>query len=447
MHEVGSMACFQRMWVFLFASLCVTWLTKPITAEAQSQLVGGSGFVEDILLSDLPPTTSRAFGPEGRIYLALKDGIVRVAQDGKLLPTPFIDISAITNRRTDRGLGGIALDPQFPTRPYVYLFFTYDPPELLADDTAPRVSRLVRVQADAAINYNVALSGTIETILGRNSIAANVAPLLAQGATILPEPASCMTGLTMSGTPVEDCLPSDEVSHSAGSLIFGTDGYLYASHGDASSYSGATKTSLRSQMLESTAGKVLRIDPNTGYGVPGNPFYDPAKPSSSRSKVWSYGMRNPFRITLNPSTALVNIAEGAILARYLQNSKGVTASYLSGFDDKTLESVSLVKESDILLLGAPYDAPCDNARVEFVRSALDRTRHLKRGRALVTSLGDGKDTSGKRSAQQWAMKMAELAAQYDVALIDLDLFQAHRGVQSFYDDSGALKSYLHNERT
>ena len=324
MHEVGSMACFQRMWVFLFASLCVTWLTKPITAEAQSQLVGGSGFVEDILLSDLPPTTSMAFGPEGRIYLALKDGIVRVAQDGKLLPTPFIDISAITNRRTDRGLGGIALDPQFPTRPYVYLFFTYDPPELLADDTAPRVSRLVRVQADAAINYNVALSGTIETILGRNSIATNVAPLLAQGATILPEPASCMTGLTMSGTPVEDCLPSDEVSHSAGSLIFGTDGYLYASHGDASSYSGATKTSLRSQMLDSTAGKVLRIDPNTGYGVPGNPFYDPAKPSSSRSKVWSYGMRNPFRITLNPSTGQVYIGDvGTSAWEEVNSGKGV----------------------------------------------------------------------------------------------------------------------------
>jgi hypothetical protein len=36
------------------------------------------------------------------------------------------------------------------------------------------------------------------------------------------------------------------------------------------------------------------------------------------------------------------------------------------------------------------------------------------------------------------MKMAELAAQYDVAFIDLELFQTHRGVQSFYDDAGAL---------
>jgi PKD repeat protein/glucose/arabinose dehydrogenase len=315
---------FYKLRVYCVALLCLIVWGKPLSAFAQSQLVGGSGFVEEILLSDLPPTTAVAFGPEGRLYLALKEGIVRVAQDGKVLATPFIDISAITNRRTDRGLGGIALDPQFPARPYVYLFFTYDPPGLLADDTAPRVSRLVRVQADAAKNYNVALPGTIEVVLGRNSIAANVAPIMAQGATIIPEPASCMTGLTMDGTPVEDCIPSDELSHSAGSLLFGADGYLYASHGDASSYSGATKASLRSQMLDSLAGKVLRIDPTTGYGVPGNPFYDPAAPNSNRSKVWSYGLRNPFRITLNSATGQVYLGDvGTSAWEEVNSGKGV----------------------------------------------------------------------------------------------------------------------------
>jgi glucose/arabinose dehydrogenase len=281
----------------LFALSPLSW--------AQSVLVPDSGFVEEAILTDLPPATAIAFGPEDRTYLALKEGIVRVAKGGTLLATPFIDISAMTNRRTDRGLGGIALDPQFPTRPYVYLFFTYDPPELLADDTAPRVSRLIRVQADAAKNYNVALPGSIEVILGKNSIAQNTASQLAVGTTIIPEPASCMTGLTMDGSPIEDCLPSDELSHSAGTIIFGADGYLYASHGDGSSYNGSSKPSLRSQMIDSLAGKILRIDPNTGQGVPGNPFFDPANPSSNRSRVWSYGMRNPFRITVDPSTGQV----------------------------------------------------------------------------------------------------------------------------------------------
>ena len=318
------MILFQKNRALLLVVLSVPLIAVSIEVKAQSQLESGSGFVEDIILSDLPPTTSVAFGPEGRMFLALKEGIVRVAQNGNLLPTPFIDISAITNRRTDRGLGGIALDPQFPARPYVYLFFSYDPSELLPDDTAPRVSRLVRVQADAANNYNIALQGSIETILGRNSIASNVATAMAQGATILPEPASCMTGLTMDGTAIEDCIPSDELSHSAGSLIFGADGYLYASHGDASSYSGATKTALRSQMLDSLAGKVLRIDPNTGSGVPGNPFYESTKPNSNRSRIWSYGMRNPFRITLNPSTGQVYLGDvGTSAWEEVNSGKGV----------------------------------------------------------------------------------------------------------------------------
>jgi glucose/arabinose dehydrogenase len=292
----------------IFAAFAIVGhIIASLMAEcwAQSTLVPGSGFVEETILSDLPPATAVAFGPEDRRYLALKEGIVRVAKGGTLLSTPFIDISAMTNRRTDRGLGGIALDPQFPARPYVYLFFTYDPPELLADDTTPRVSRLIRVQADAAKDYNVALPGTMEVILGKNSTAQNTASRLAVGTTILPEPASCMTGLTMDGPPIENCLPSDELSHSAGTLIFGSDGYLYASHGDGSSYNGATKTSLRSQMLDSLSGKVLRIDPNTGHGVPGNPFYDATNPGSNGSRVWSLGMRNPFRITVNPATGQV----------------------------------------------------------------------------------------------------------------------------------------------
>jgi len=96
--------------------------------SAQSQLQPDSGFVEDVVLSDLPLSTAVAFAPGERIFIAIKEGIVRVAQGGSLLSTPFIDITSIVNRRTDRGLGGIAVDPQFPSRPYVYLFFTYDPP-------------------------------------------------------------------------------------------------------------------------------------------------------------------------------------------------------------------------------------------------------------------------------------------------------------------------------
>jgi len=53
-------------------------------------------------------------------------------------------------------------------------------------------------------------------------------------------------------------------------------------------------------MLDSLNGEVLRIDAITGAGLPDNPFYDAANPGRNRSKVWAYGLRNPFRLTVNP---------------------------------------------------------------------------------------------------------------------------------------------------
>ena len=58
----------------------------------------------------------------------------------------------------------------------------------------------------------------------------------------------------------------------------------------------------RAQLLNSYNGKILRIDPKTGRGIPGNPFYDPSKPDEPISKVWALGFRNPFRMALRPGT-------------------------------------------------------------------------------------------------------------------------------------------------
>ncbi|MBL0098461.1 MAG: PKD domain-containing protein [Bacteroidetes bacterium] len=55
---------------------------------------------------------------------------------------------------------------------------------------------------------------------------------------------------------------------------------------------------LRSQLVNCLAGKILRIDPMTGAGIPGNPFYNPADPFEAKSRVWSLGLRNPFRMTI-----------------------------------------------------------------------------------------------------------------------------------------------------
>jgi glucose/arabinose dehydrogenase len=58
----------------------------------------------------------------------------------------------------------------------------------------------------------------------------------------------------------------------------------------------------RAQLVGSHAGKLLRLDPITGNGVPSNPFYDPGAPRSARSRVWAMGLRNPYRFARRPES-------------------------------------------------------------------------------------------------------------------------------------------------
>ena len=104
--------------------------------------------------------TSFAIAPDGRIFVTEKAGKVRVVQDGELLPDPFIDLTNEVNDTADRGLLGIAVHPNWPSTPYVYLAYTYDPPEVSdRNPSGARVSRVLRLSADPN-NLNVALPGS-----------------------------------------------------------------------------------------------------------------------------------------------------------------------------------------------------------------------------------------------------------------------------------------------
>ncbi len=76
--------------------------------------------------------------------------------------------------------------------------------------------------------------------------------------------------------------------HSGGRLLFGPEGYLWIAVGDGRVVTGA-------QDLTSLGGKVLRVDPRTGAGAPGNPF-------GASSPVYAYGFRNPLGLALRPGT-------------------------------------------------------------------------------------------------------------------------------------------------
>ena len=269
-----------------------------------------TGFVDELVVGGLPFPTAVAFAPGGRMLVALKSGEVRMYQGAPpTLVGTFIDINTIVHDNHDRGLLGLAVHPDFPNTPYVYLLYTHDPAGVYPDDVQPgaspssvsaRVSQLMRVEADPATGYATAKAGTEVVLLGTNSTRANIGSENDGRNTAI---ASCMSPKTPSGTPVEDCIASDEDSHTIGTLVFAPDGSLFVSSGDGSNYVNVDPRALRAQNLDSLQGKILRIDPITGLGLPDNPFYDAANPNRNRSKVWAYGLRNPFRISVNPQTS------------------------------------------------------------------------------------------------------------------------------------------------
>lgn len=98
-----------------------------IDVAAQTTLT--NGFVEDVVLSGLTNPTAVRFSPDGRVFVAEKSGIIKIFDSlSDSSPTVFADLRTNVHDYWDRGLFGLALDPGFPIRPYVYLFYTYDGP-------------------------------------------------------------------------------------------------------------------------------------------------------------------------------------------------------------------------------------------------------------------------------------------------------------------------------
>jgi glucose/arabinose dehydrogenase len=262
------------------------------------------GFVSEVIAgAGLEFPTSLAFTSGNRMFITLKGGVVRVMQNGALLPTPFIDLSNEVNEGGDRGLLSIAIHPNFPTTPYVYLLYTYEPPGVTnPDQLGARVSRLMRVSANPS-NPNVASTNPADRviILGTNSTLANSGNTTNEEDLANP---ACGVGPNY----VTDCLASDSSTHSIGTVKFGNDGKLYVSNGDGAGFRSVDRRALRSLDLDSLSGKILRIDPITGAGLNDNPFWN-GSPSANRSKVYSYGLRNPFRFTIRPSNGELYIGD------------------------------------------------------------------------------------------------------------------------------------------
>lgn len=251
--------------------------------EVAAQTLQDAGFTDEIIAT-LPAyqAVGLTFAPDGRIFVWQKNGVVRIIKNGTLLSQSFIDIAARVNTAGDRGLVGLALDPNFASNGYVYLLYVYENAGN-SGDSGPKTARLTRVQANPS-NPDVALPNSEVIILGQQGIAP---------CSQYPE-----------GT---DCMASDAIAHTVGTVRFGPDGKLYVGMGDGGSPFFPDPLALRAQDLKTYNGKILRINAD-GTAPSDNPFYD-GNPNSIRSKIYSHGLRSPYRFSIHPTTGEVTIGE------------------------------------------------------------------------------------------------------------------------------------------
>ena len=120
------MQCPHRMgtrWLGLLAALGL--FSMPAGAYAAM----APGFQEVVVFGGLKNPTNVRFAPDGRAFVTEKSGIIKLFRSvTDTAPIVFADLTGNVMDQWDRGLLGIALDPQFPTRPYVYVLYTYDAP-------------------------------------------------------------------------------------------------------------------------------------------------------------------------------------------------------------------------------------------------------------------------------------------------------------------------------
>ena len=110
-----------------------------------------SGFTETQIVGGLQNPTAMAFAPDGRIFVCLQDGRLRVIKNGALLTQPFLTVNV--DSAGERGLLGVAFDPNFASNQYIYVYYTATSPTI-----HNRISRFTA-------NGDVAVPGSETTIL------------------------------------------------------------------------------------------------------------------------------------------------------------------------------------------------------------------------------------------------------------------------------------------
>lgn len=244
------------------------------------------GFSVETVQSGFDLPTTFAVADLDHVLVAEKSGLVKLfgrdEQGQATTPRIVLDLRDRVLQQEDRGLVGLAVDPRFASNGFIYVAYVLD--DGSDGDRRAQAQQVVRyTMVDDEID-----PATRHVVLGR-----------------VTGP-SCYA---VEAIETPDCLPLDGYTHTIGDLAFDDAGRLLVSVGDgalltfAESETGRAQT-MRAQNPQVLAGKVLRVDPVTGRGVPGNPFYGTPQDAaglpgtSNASRVLALGFRNPFRISV-----------------------------------------------------------------------------------------------------------------------------------------------------
>jgi glucose/arabinose dehydrogenase len=236
---------FKKSWIFLVLVALSALQASPafgatLPANFYDSLVNPN--------ANMTNPTAMAIAPDGRIFVCQQGGALRVIKNGALLTTPFMTLTVTSN--SERGLLGIAFDPNFSTNRFLYVYYT---------TTGTIHNRLSRFTADAA-NPDVVQAGSEVILLDLPNLSAG--------------------------------------NHNGGAIHFGPDGRLFVAVGENAVQSNA-------QSVSTILGKILRIN-SDGSIPPDNPYY--SSPYAGQTVtgqnrlIWALGVRNPFTFNFQPGT-------------------------------------------------------------------------------------------------------------------------------------------------
>ncbi len=287
----------------------------PFTNSAQQY---PEGFNEEQIAQGLLLPGGILHADSARSFLWELNGKVWLLVNDLVHPEPVIDISEEVALWGDHAMIGAALHPDFHSNGYIYLYYVVDRHHLMyfgtdqydpsfTEDGVAVMGRLTRYTLNT-VDFQFAIPGSRKILLGENP---------------------------------GDGLPIPTWSHGVGAVIFGEDGSLLLSTGDGNTWVGGNDGlgyngtgpvpafgmdsvalmegllrpeemlgAFRAQYLNGLNGKILRLHPETGEGLPNNPFFDNNNPNAPQSKVYALGLRNPYRMTLKQGTGHGGLNDG-----------------------------------------------------------------------------------------------------------------------------------------